>query len=104
MGVRTFDGACLPDTKHDEPFWFLGALLVCLWVSQGLDVDLVGFVDFGLGSVADEDGLSTPLYIAEESGDVFKATLQSACLENDVLALGDAGEVDLNLGQSQDVC
>lgn len=46
--------------QHDEPLWFLDTVCVGLWVSQGLDLDGVGFLDFVGCSVADEDGLASP--------------------------------------------
>lgn len=48
-------------TQHDEPLGLLDTLLVGLGVAQGGDVDLVGLIDLGLGAVADEDGLASPL-------------------------------------------
>lgn len=48
-------------TKHDEPLRLLGALFVGFGVSESLDVDILSFFNLGLGSVTDEDGLSTPL-------------------------------------------
>ncbi len=47
-------------TQHDEPLGFLGALLVSLWVAEGLDVYRAGVFDFGFGAVSDEDGLAAP--------------------------------------------
>ncbi|KAK8080522.1 hypothetical protein PG997_008340 [Apiospora hydei] len=62
----------------------LHAILIGLGVSQRLDVDLVGLVDLALSSVSDEDGLASPL-------------------DDDILALGDGVEVDLDLGHGQDI-
>jgi hypothetical protein len=48
------------DTQHDEPFGLLDAVLVGLRVAQGFPLGVFGFFDFGLGAVADEDGLASP--------------------------------------------
>jgi hypothetical protein len=48
-------------TQHDEPLRLLDAVLVGLGVAEGGDVDLVGLVNLLLGTVADEDGLASPL-------------------------------------------
>jgi hypothetical protein len=48
-------------TQHDKPLGVLDTLIVGLGVSQASNVDLVGSVNFVLGSVSDEDGLATPL-------------------------------------------
>ena len=71
-------------TQHDKPLRLLDAILVRLGVTKGRDVDLVGLLDLAFGPVADEDGLATPL-------------------DNDVLALGDGSQVDLDLSHSQDI-
>jgi hypothetical protein len=49
------------DTQHDQPLGALDTVLIGLRVSEGGDVDFVGLVDLVLGSVADEDGLASPL-------------------------------------------
>lgn len=46
---------------HRYPLTSLCTVTVLLGVTQALDVDLVGFLDLGLGSVSDEDWLSSPL-------------------------------------------
>lgn len=48
-------------TQHDKPLGVLGTIAILLGVSEGRDVDLVGLVDLILGSVSDEDRLSSPL-------------------------------------------
>jgi hypothetical protein len=48
-------------TQHDEPFGLLDAVLVGLGVAEGGNGDLVGLFDLVGGTVADEDGLATPL-------------------------------------------
>lgn len=72
------------DSHHDEPLWPLDTVGVLLGITEGLDLDGVGFFNFGGGAVADEDGLTTPF-------------------DDDVLALGDGSEVNLNLGHGKDV-
>lgn len=57
IAKRTQMGA---NPQHDEPLWFLDTVCVGLRVSQGLDLDGVGFLDFVGCSVADEDGLASP--------------------------------------------
>lgn len=46
--------------QHDEPFRLLDAVGISLRVSQGFDLDGVGFLDLVGCSVADEDGLASP--------------------------------------------
>jgi hypothetical protein len=55
------------DTDHDQPLGLLDTVLVLLRVTQGLDFDVLGFLDLFGGTVADEDGLATPL-----DDDLFK--------------------------------
>ena len=45
---------------HDEPFWFLDAVLVSLGVAQFGYIDIFGFFDLVWSAVADEDGLAAP--------------------------------------------
>jgi hypothetical protein len=47
-------------TQHDEPFGLLDTVLVGLRVAQGFPLGVFGFFDFGLGAVADKDGLTSP--------------------------------------------
>lgn len=49
------------DTQHDQPLGTLGAVLITLGVTEALPLDLTGLVDLTLGTVTDEDGLTTPL-------------------------------------------
>lgn len=71
-------------TQHNEPFRLLDSVTVGLWVAELLPVEVLGFLDLVAGAVADEDGLASPL-------------------DDNVLAFGDGGEVDLDLGLSQDI-
>lgn len=48
-------------TKHDKPLGVLHTFLIGLGITKGGNFDLVGLVDFLLGTVTDEHGLSTPL-------------------------------------------
>lgn len=48
-------------TKHNQPLGVLHTLLIGLGVTERSDIDLVGLVDFILGTVTDEHGLTTPL-------------------------------------------
>jgi hypothetical protein len=70
--------------EHDEPLWLLRPLLVRLGVPERLPVRVASLVDLALRAVADEHRLSTPF-------------------DNDVLALRDSIDVDLDLGHGEDV-
>lgn len=70
--------------EHDQEFLVRCPLLVRLLVPELAHVHVVGNVDFVGGPVADENGLAAPL-------------------ENDVLALGNGGQVNLDLGQGQHI-
>jgi len=72
-------------TQHDEPLRLLDSVRVGLGVTESLPLGALGLLDLIGGTVSDEDGLSSPL-------------------DDDVLALGDGGEIDLNLGLGQDIC
>lgn len=72
------------NAEDDEPLGVLGALVVVLNVAEGRKGDGLLSCDFFGGSVADEERLASPL-------------------ERDVLAFGDVGQLDLDLGQGQDV-
>jgi hypothetical protein len=72
-------------TQHDEPLGLLDSVRVGLGVTERLPLGVLGLLDLFGGTVSDEDGLSSPL-------------------DDNVLALGDGGEIDLNLGLSQDIC
>lgn len=72
-------------TQHDEPLGLLDSVRVGLGVTESLPLGILGLLDLVGGTVSDEDGLSSPL-------------------DDDVLALGDGGKIDLNLGLSQDIC
>jgi hypothetical protein len=71
-------------TNHDEPLGLLDALAVLLRVAKSLPLGVLGLLDLVGGTVANEDGLAAPL-------------------DDNVLALGDGSEVDLDLGLGQDV-
>ena len=73
------------DTQHDEPFWILSTYVVGLRVTQCLDVDTVGLLNLVRGAVTDEDRLAAPF-------------------DDDVLALGDSGQVELDLGECENIC
>jgi hypothetical protein len=70
--------------KHDEPLWLLRPLLVRLGVPERLPVRVASLVNLALRAVADEHRLSTPF-------------------DDDVLALRDGVDVDLDLGHGEDV-
>lgn len=56
------DASCIVKrTKHDKPLRGLHTVGIVFGVSEGANVDLVRGVDLLLGSVSDEDGLSSPL-------------------------------------------
>jgi len=69
-------------TQHDEPLRLLDTVRIWLWISESLPLGVLGLLDLILGTVSDEDWLSSPL-------------------DDDVLALWDSSEVDFNLGLSQ---
>ena len=71
-------------TQHDEPLGLLGARLVALGVAEALEVGAASFGNLVRGAVADEYGLAAPL-------------------DDDVLALGDGGKVELDLGHREHV-
>ena len=71
-------------TQHDQPLGLLGTLGIVLGVTELSNVDSVSLIDLIGGTVTDEDGLSTPL-------------------DGDVTTLGDGAEVNLDLGQSQNI-
>lgn len=47
-------------TNHDQPFWLLDTVSIGLWISQSLNLDVLGLLNLVGGSVSDEDGLTTP--------------------------------------------
>ena len=87
-------------TQHDEPFGLLDAVLVGLGVAEGGNGDLVGLFDLVGGTVADEDGLATPL-----DDDLFPVNgLISMTVDlTHVLALGNGVQVNLDLGHGQNI-
>lgn len=72
------------NTKHDKPLGLLNTVLIGLRITESLPLNGVGLVDFILGTVTDEDGLSTPL-------------------DDDVLALRDGSKADFDLSLSEDI-
>jgi len=54
-------GLLLSLTNHDEPLGLLDTVAVGLGISEGGNVDLVGLLDLGGGTMANEDGLASPL-------------------------------------------
>lgn len=49
------------DTQHDQPFWLLYAVGVGLRIAKRLPLGVFGIFNFVLGTVTDENGLSSPL-------------------------------------------
>lgn len=70
--------------KHDQPLGLLDSLLVTLRIAQRLPVGFSGLVNLRLGPVPHEDGLAAPF-------------------DDDVLALRDCGQFNLNLGERKHV-
>ena len=48
-------------TQHDQPLGLLDTVLIGLGVTEGLPVKILGLLDLIRSTVADEDGLATPL-------------------------------------------
>ena len=48
-------------TKHDEPLGALDTVVIGLGVTKSFPLGVTGLIDLRLGTVTDEDGLSTPL-------------------------------------------
>ena len=72
------------DAKHNQPLRLLDSVLVALRVPESLPVDTSGLFYLIRGPVANKHWFTAPF-------------------DDDVLALGDAGELDLSLGKSEDV-
>lgn len=91
------------DTDHDQPLWLLDTVFVLLGVAQGLDFDVVGFLDLVGGSVADEDGLTAPF---DEDLFVCVRDWLGVCGGRGtyVLAFWDGGEINFDLCHGQDIC
>jgi hypothetical protein len=110
--VGMFSSLGVP-TQHDKPLRLLNTVFIGLRITERGDIDLVGFGDLVLGTVADEDGLSTPLdddlvipstLVSHFQGLPPKAVpMNSEMSLTYVLALRDGVEVDLNLGHGQNV-
>lgn len=91
------------DTQHDKPFGLLNTVFVGLGVAQGFPLGVLGFFDFTLGTVADEDGLASPFdndLVGELAGTEGYGW---GWRETYVLALGNGSEIDLDLGLGEDV-
>ena len=89
-------------TQHYQPLGLLNTLAVGLGVARRFPLGVLGLLDLALGAVTDEDGLASPLdndlrclSCCSVSSWVYR--------ETHVLALGDGGEIDLNLGLGQNV-
>lgn len=48
-------------TEHDEPLGALDTVVIGLGVTESFPLGVTGLIDLRLGTVTDEDGLSTPL-------------------------------------------
>ena len=97
-------------TKHDKPLGVLHTFLIGLRITKGGNFDLVGLVDFILGTVTDEHGLSTPLDddlypIIRVSNACHQNTGEGMryCLSTYVLALRDSTKTNFNLGLGEDI-
>lgn len=93
-----------PLTQHDKPLRLLDTVVVALGVAEAGNLDLVGLGNLVLGSVSDEDGLTTPL---DDDLSCMSAHCETKIMQNwtatHVLALGDGGEINLDLGHGQNV-
>ena len=93
---------CSVRTQHDQPLGLLDTVAVGLGVTQRLPLGVLGLLDFALGAVTDEDGLASPL-----DNDLCCLSCcpepSSLCRKTHVLALGNGGEINLNLGLGQNV-
>lgn len=47
-------------TNHNQPIWLLHTLSIGLWVTQRLNLDVLGLGDLAGGAVTDENWLTTP--------------------------------------------
>ena len=72
------------NAKHDKPLRLLRTRFIGFGVAQGLPVDRARLVDLRLSTVTNEDRLA-------------------ASLDDDVRALGNGAQVDLDLGESENV-
>jgi hypothetical protein len=72
------------NAEHDQPLWFLDTIVVWLWVTQGLPVDVTRLVNLVLRAMAYEHGFAAPL-------------------DDRVLALRNAPQLYLDLRQRQHV-
>ena len=71
-------------TKHDQPLWLLDTLDIRLRIPQRLPFHAFRVLDLLACAVADEDGFAAPF-------------------DNDIFALGDGGEVDLDFSLCEHV-
>lgn len=89
-------------TKHDQPLGLLHTVAVGLGVPKRLPLGALGLGNLVAGTVADEDGLASPLDDDLRDGSTTDAPDEHT-RHTYVLALGDGLEVDLNLSLSQDI-
>lgn len=93
-------------TKHDQPLRVLHTVLVLLRVTEGGNLDAVGFIDFFLGPVTNEDGLATPLddnLLSTRGLISIYPKKHNAISATYVLALRDRTKADFDLGLGQDI-
>lgn len=90
-------------TKHDKPFGFLHTVGVGLRVSERLPFRVLCLLDFILSPMADEDRLSSPFDddLDPSISKTSKIYPLYAC--TNIFALRNGGQVDLNLGLSQNI-
>ena len=89
-------------TKHNQPLRLLHTVRVGLRVAQAFPLGVLGLLDLVGGTVADEDGLASPL--DDDLGSDQKLMSSANCsIATYVLALGDGGEVEFDLGLGQNV-
>jgi hypothetical protein len=70
--------------QHNQPLGFLNSLLIRLRIAESFPIDILGLFDLVWGAMSDKDGLAAPF-------------------DDDVLALGNGGEVNLDFGHGEDV-
>ena len=72
------------DAEHDEPFRPLRSILISLGISKALPFHLAGFLDLVGCPVTDEHRFASPF-------------------DDDILSLGDTGELDLDFCEGEDI-
>lgn len=92
-------------TKHDQPLRVLHTVLVLLRVTEGGNLDAVGFVDLFLGTVTNEDGLATPLdeNLLHTRVNINILQKHNVISVTYILALRDRTKADFDLGLGQDI-